>query len=61
MRNPDDKIWGMWGPDEKSAKIWEISRKLLSDYGLRLDIIYDDPAFPLADKYPKVYYWNETV
>jgi hypothetical protein len=61
MRNPDDKIWGMWGPDEKSAKIWEISRKLLSDYGLRLDIVYDDPAFPLADKYPKVYYWNETV
>src|SRR4030042_715204 len=49
MRNPSDSIWGFWGPDERSPQIWEISRKLLAQYGLRLDIVYDDPAFPAAD------------
>jgi hypothetical protein len=61
MRRPEDRIWGFWGPDEKSPKIWENSRKLLSQYGIRLDIVYDDPAFPVAGKYPSVYYWNESL
>ena len=60
MRHPDDKIWGFWGPDEKSPQIWELSRKLLSQYGLSLDIVYDAPAFPVTGKYPQIYYWNQT-
>jgi hypothetical protein len=60
MRRPDDRLW-YWGPDEKSAQVWEISRKLLSQYGLSLDIVYDDPAFPVAAKYPQVYYWNQST
>ena len=24
MRNPRDRIWGAWGPDEKSAQIWAL-------------------------------------
>jgi len=60
MRHPDDGLW-YWGPDENSPQIWEISRKLLSQYGLSLDIVYDDPAFPVAGKYPRIYYWNQTV
>jgi hypothetical protein len=61
MRHPDDKIWGFWGPDEKSPQIWELSRKLLAQYGTHLDIVYDDPAFPVAGKYPQIYYWNTTI
>ena len=61
MRNPNDKIWGVWGPDDKSAQIWNNSRKLISEYGLRLDIVYEDPAFPLGERYNKVYYWNDTI
>jgi hypothetical protein len=61
MRRPDDGIWGFWGADEKSPQIWENSRKLLAQYGTRLDIVYDDPAFPVTDKYPVIYYWNQTV
>ena len=61
MRRPDDRIWGFWGPDEKSPQIWEISRELLSQYDLRLDIVFDDPEFPVAGKYPQVYYWNQTT
>ena len=61
MRSIDDKIWGMWGPDDKSPQVWAISRKLLSKYGLRLDIVYDDAAFPVAGKYNQVYYWNDST
>jgi hypothetical protein len=61
MRKPDDRIWGIWGPDNKSPQIWEISRRLISEYGLKLDIVYDDPAFPTEGKYLQVYYWNETI
>ncbi|MCW4008942.1 MAG: hypothetical protein NWF09_09690 [Candidatus Bathyarchaeota archaeon] len=61
MRHPEDWIWGFWGPDAKSPLIWENSRKLLSQYGTRLDIIYDDPAFPVEGKYPLIYYWNQTI
>lgn len=61
MRNPNDTIWGMWGPDEKSPAIWNISRGLLDLYGFRLDIVYDDPNFPIASYYTRVYYWNQTI
>ena len=61
LRYPEDNIWGFWGPDEKSPIVWSISQELLSSYGLRLDIVYDDPAFPVAGKYQQVYYWNQTV
>jgi len=61
MRQPDDKIWGFWGPDEKSPQIWELSRNLLLQYGIHLDMVYDDPAFPVTGKYPRIYYWNQTI
>jgi hypothetical protein len=61
LRRSNDKIWGYWGPDEKSTQIWNISQTLLSEYGLRLDIIYEDSAFPFSDKYSTVYYWNQTL
>jgi hypothetical protein len=61
MRNPNDKIWGAWGPDEKSPVIWNISRVLLSKYSYSLDIIYDDSAYPIGNRYSQIYYWNSTV
>ncbi|UCD26848.1 MAG: hypothetical protein JSV75_01630 [Candidatus Bathyarchaeota archaeon] len=60
MRHPDDRIWGYWGPDEISPQIWELSLKLLDRYGLALDIVYDDPNFPIEDIYQDIYYWNYT-
>jgi hypothetical protein len=61
MRRIDDRIWGFWGPDQKSAQVWDVTSKLLSQYDLRLDIVYDDPVFPITDKYSQIYYWNQTV
>ena len=60
MRQPDDRIWGYWGPDEKSQQIWDLSQDLLDQYGLALDIVYDDPPFLLEEIYPEIYYWNYT-
>ncbi|MCW3994695.1 MAG: hypothetical protein NWE98_00915 [Candidatus Bathyarchaeota archaeon] len=62
MRTPQDLIWGLWLPDNTSEQIWNISNKLLTQYGLDLDITYDDPQFPIEGRgYRKVYYWNQTV
>jgi len=61
MRTKEDKIWAFWEPDNKSQQIWTISRHLLTQYCLSLDIVYDDPAFPVTGKYPQIYYWNQTT
>ncbi len=61
MRLEDDRIWGVWGPDEKSPQIWNISRELLTKFDFRLDMVYDDPRFPVDGLYEKVYFWNQTV
>jgi len=60
MRTPEDTIWGLWGPDEKSQQIWQLSRNILEQYNTRLDIVYDDPDFMVTGKYPQIIYWNQT-
>ena len=61
MRNPDDKIWGLWLPDDLSPLIGEKIATLISKYGLKLDIVYDDPQFNFTEKYQKIYFWNSTT
>ena len=60
MRHQNDRIWGFWGPDEKSPVIWDQKNRLLSQYGYTLDIVYDDPAFPFTGKYNQIYFWNSS-
>jgi hypothetical protein len=61
MRHVADRIW-LWGPDEHCQQIWNISQKLVDQYGINLDIVYDDPQFPIDNnKYDKIYYWNQTL
>jgi hypothetical protein len=61
MRHPYDRIWGFWGYDDKSSVIWNNMQILLSQYGSRLDIVYDDSAYPLQNNYSKIYLWNQTL
>jgi hypothetical protein len=61
MRWNDDVIWGYWGPDDNSPQIWNITQSLLTLFGIHIDIVYDDSAFPVAGKYSNIYYWNETL
>ncbi len=58
MRNPDDTIWGMWNPNSTSTQIWTQLEQRLDQYGLKLDIVYDDPAYPAAGKYCSIYHWD---
>jgi hypothetical protein len=62
MRRPDDSIWGLRSADNDSLSpvIWEKMTTLIERYGLRLDILYDDPRFSF-DEYSKVYYWNSSI
>jgi len=61
MRTPEDNIWGFWDPDNRSSLIWDNMNKLIERYGLKLDIIYDDPQFNYKEKYLQIYYWNSTI
>ena len=61
LRRVDDVIWGYWGPDENSAQVWNVTQVLVSKYGVHLDIVYDDVAFPVAGRYSQIYYWNQTI
>ena len=61
MRSLYDNIWGIWETDEKAPIIWENLIKLETKYGLKLDIIYDNPRYNPNGKYYKVYLWNATI
>jgi hypothetical protein len=61
IRNPTDNIWGLWQHDNSSQQVWKVMQASLSKYGSKLDIVYDDPAYPTAGLYPHVYFWNQTI
>ena len=61
MRSENDSIWGLWPPDNSSAQIWSNMQTLLSKYSIGLDIVYDDPEFPIDGRYSQVYWWNQTL
>ncbi len=60
MRNPNDTIWGLWQPDEKSEQIWLILQQKLAVFDSRIDIIFEGTSHSLVEKYSQVYYWNQT-
>ena len=63
FRSPDDRIWGLRGPDALSPLIWNDTDSLLKTYGTRLDIVYetkfDDVSIPLH--YDRLIFWNGTT
>jgi hypothetical protein len=62
MRHPNDTIWGFWTTDDRTQQVAIVTSELLGQYGTGLDIVYDDPAFPVANVgYKQVFYWNETA
>ena len=60
MRNPNDTIWGLWNTNSTSEQIWTQLQDKLAQYGSKLDIVYDDPAYPVEGKYNQIYFWNQT-
>ena len=60
-RWPDEGLWGLWPADEKTPLIWENMNKLRDDYGLSLDIVFDDSRFNVRGRYTTLYFWNDTI
>jgi hypothetical protein len=63
LRRPDDRIWGLFEPDELSAKVWNDVNTLVEINGFGLDIIYDEPgvADSARKRYSRLFFWNETI
>jgi hypothetical protein len=63
FRNPEDKIWGLWGSDDLSQKIWDDVNTLVARYGSNLDIVYNDTGVfdAIRSRYGKLFFWNETI
>jgi hypothetical protein len=61
-RRVDEPIWGLKTFDSGfSQQIMQNMNKLSITYGLELDIVYDEPALNITERYEKVYLWNETI
>jgi len=60
-RRPDEGLWGLWPPDNKTNIIWQNMNRLSAKYGLSLDIVFDDARLNPARKYATVYLWNDTT
>lgn len=61
FRGPADSVWGLWGPDALSSKVWSDANTLTSQYGNGLDIVYEDALQRDAYNYSRLIYWNGTT
>jgi hypothetical protein len=62
LRNPTDTIWGFWVSDNRTTQVALSTYAMLERYGTRLDIVFEDPAYPVDGMgYSEVYFWNQTV
>lgn len=62
MRNPNDTIWGFWPADSKTRQTAINMGKLLDWYGTKLDIVFEDSAYPVSNgNYTSIYYWNSSI
>ena len=63
LRRVDDGIWGLFGPDELSRKVWSDVNKLVDLYGFGVDIVFDEPGVvdTARTRYERLFFWNETI
>ena len=62
LRSATDTIWGLFPPDNLSAKAWNDIALLINHYDSKFDIVFDDESLGnMSSRYSKVFYWNETV
>ena len=54
LRWRTDIVWGIFKPDDTSGELWDLLQDGLKVHDLRLDVVYDDSAFPLSAEYQNV-------
>ena len=61
FRGPQDRIWGLWGPDAITNSICSNVTAALNQYGINLDIIYPNaPQTIDSIGYQNITYWDGT-
>jgi hypothetical protein len=61
FRSGDDWVWGLWKNETISSRIWNDVNNYSSQYGEKLDIIYEDNPNFSQSNYSRLIYWNGTV
>lgn len=62
FRSAEDSIWGLFPPNELSAKAWGDVGTLIDQYGLRFDILFDDEQLDaVKTDYRRLYLWNASL
>jgi hypothetical protein len=63
LRNPDDKMWGVWEADEGAQEIWDEINGLIDKYGYDFDILVDSyyTRFFANQHYRTLYFWDGNV
>ena len=61
MRHINDRMWGLWDAPDNSSQIWDNLNKLTDEYGLNLDIVYEDQNVNIQGLYTQTYLWNSTI
>lgn len=54
LRWRTDIVWGVFKPDDTSGEVWDLLQDSLTVHGLKLDVVYEDSAFPLSPNYLNV-------
>jgi len=59
----EDFIWGIWPEDDKTPEIWSQLESRIDQYGLKLDIVFEDSNYPVTGKYDHIYYcgFSQTI
>ena len=60
LRNIGDNNWGIWAANQTDREIWQRLQNALSQHGEKLDVVYEDSAHSVTDKYSQFIYWNQT-
>jgi len=62
FRSAQDSMWGLWGPDNQSQKIWNDMNTLVKQYGANFDIVFNEAQYRqgFVNRYDKLVYWNQT-
>jgi hypothetical protein len=59
MRSREDKVWGIFKANDTTHQLWDLAQTALKDSGLKLNIVYEDPEFPLIEDDQYVYNWTQ--
>jgi hypothetical protein len=61
MRRSEDIIWGIFKADNQTLRLWDLMQSVLENHDLKIDIVFEDTAFPLTEDYQHIYNWAQNV